>query len=95
VLFGLAVFFGTVPLAVALMRRDHQRVDRILDLYIEIFQASAAAIIGALRIFRRREVSSSDKALPPRDSPITLPSNDPRQITKQRIVSAVDEAMVD
>ena len=64
---GFAVFFGTVPLAMALLRRDHQRVDKILDLYIEIFQASAAAIIGALRIFRRKE----------------LPPHDLKQITKQ------------
>lgn len=72
---GFAVFFGTVPLAVALLRGDHERVNKILDLYIEIFQASAGAIIGALRIFRRKE-------LPPGDVQ-PLPPNDTKQITKQ------------
>jgi hypothetical protein len=35
-----------------LMRRDHQRVDRILDLCTDVLQASAVAIIAALRIDR-------------------------------------------
>jgi hypothetical protein len=70
---GFTVFFGVVPLAVAWIRGDHQRVDKILDLYIEIFQASAAAIIGALRIFRRKDPPPSE----------TLPPKDTKQITKQ------------
>lgn len=64
----MAMFFGTVPLAVAVLRGDKQRIDRILDLYIEVFAASAAAIIGALRIFRR-------KSNPP-ELPTPLPHED-------------------
>jgi hypothetical protein len=71
---GFALFFGTVPLFVALMRRDHHRVDQILDLYIEVFHASVAAIIGALRIFRRKDRT---------EVTVLPPDTDPNQITKQ------------
>jgi hypothetical protein len=52
---GLTLFFGTVPLIVALKRQDKPRLERLLDLYIEVFAAGASAIIGALKIFRRKD----------------------------------------
>jgi hypothetical protein len=51
----LTLFFGTVPLIIALKLGDRARLDRLLDLYTEVFAHSASAIIGALRIFRRKE----------------------------------------
>jgi hypothetical protein len=55
--FATALFFGLVPLAIAITRSDKQRVDKILDIYIDIFAASAAAIIAALRIFRPNDAA--------------------------------------
>ena len=51
----LTLFFGTVPLIVAVSLRDKTRLERLLDLYTEVFAAGASAIIGALRMFRRKE----------------------------------------
>ena len=61
----MAMFFGTVPLVVAFKRGDQERIDKILDLYIEVFVASAGAIIGALKIFRRKE--TPNELRPPGD----------------------------
>lgn len=72
VVTALAVFFGTVPLAIAVMLGDRPRIERLMDLYIEVFQASAAAIIGALRIFRRKD---SPQELPQRDNKQLPPPN--------------------
>jgi hypothetical protein len=55
---GLTLFFGTVPLLIAIKLGDKSRVERLLDLYIEVFAAGASAIIGALKIFRRREMQA-------------------------------------
>ena len=52
---ALTMFFGTVPRAVAAITRDRERINRLLDLYTDVFAAGAAAIIGALRIFRRKD----------------------------------------
>ena len=64
---GLTLFFGTVPLLIAIKLGDKSRVERLLDLYIEVFAAGASAIIGALKIFRRREIPPKipAKTLPP------------------------------
>ena len=78
---GFAVFFGTVPLAVALIRRDQQRIDRMLDVYIEVFKASAEAIISAMRMFRRKNLPSPDYTSPP-EAP-TLSPSETKQISKQ------------
>jgi len=52
---GLTLFFGTVPLVVAAMLGDKGRVERLLDLYTEVFAAGAAALTGMLKIFRRKD----------------------------------------
>jgi hypothetical protein len=52
---GLTLFFGVVPLIIAIMLDDKSRIERLLDLYTEVFAAGAAAIIGALKIFRRKD----------------------------------------
>src|SRR5712672_2653048 len=51
------LFFGTVPLVVAIIiiTNDKRRLDRLLNLFTEVFAASAKGIIDALKIFRRRD----------------------------------------
>lgn len=53
-LLAMMLFFGTVPLAVAAMLGDKQRIARVLDVYIEVFKASADAFIAFLKFFQRR-----------------------------------------
>jgi hypothetical protein len=70
---GLTLFFGTIPLIIAVKLGDRSRVERVLDLYLEVFKAGAGALIGAFRIFRRKDSlpelqSSETKRLPPPDS---------------------------
>lgn len=78
VVFGLTLFFGTVPLLLAVKLNDRHRLDRLLDLYTEIFAAGASAIIGAFRIFRRNdnppELPRDDTKNLPRNSGTTLHS---------------------
>jgi len=66
---GLTLFFGIAALLIAIKFGDQLRVERLLDLYIDVFAAGASAIIGALKIFRRRdvppEIPPSTKTLPP------------------------------
>jgi hypothetical protein len=64
---GFAVFFSLLPLVVAAALGDRGRIERLLDIYIDVFQASSSAVIGALRIFRRKELSSpyETNPLPP------------------------------
>lgn len=52
---ALTLFFGMVPLIMAVKLGDRTRLERLLDLYTELFAAGASALIGALRIFRRKE----------------------------------------
>lgn len=68
---ALTLFFGTVPLAIAVFLGDRQRLERLLDLYTQIASAGAAAIIDALRIFRRK------------DSPPTFPPDDTKKLPKE------------
>ena len=63
---GLTLFFGTVPLIIAVKIGDKSRTERLLDLYTEVFAAGTAAIIGALKTFRRK------------DGPLVTPHNDHR-----------------
>jgi hypothetical protein len=58
---GLAALPSAVALAVSLARGDHARTERVLDFYIRVSETSADALIGALRIFRRKDVQQ----LPP------------------------------
>lgn len=67
---ALTLFFGTVPLILAVTLGDRQRLERLLDLYTDVFAAGASAIIGALRIFRRKDTppelpKDETKKLPP------------------------------
>ena len=54
---AMVLFFGTVPLVVAIIiiTNDKRRLDRLLNLFTEVFAASAKGIIDALKIFRRRD----------------------------------------
>ncbi len=69
---GLTLFFGMVPLVLAVKLNDRTRLEQLLDLYTELFVAGAAAIIGALRIFRRKDNSPE---LPPRQEKNLPPPN--------------------
>jgi hypothetical protein len=71
-ILGLTFFFGTIPLIVAVKLGDRPRLERLLDLYTEVFAAGAAAIIGALDTFRRPQnppsnSSSTTNITPPVD----------------------------
>ena len=52
---GFAIFCGIVPLLFYIFQRDRQRVEQILDLYVQVFAAIMSAIVGILRIFRRKD----------------------------------------
>jgi hypothetical protein len=49
VALGLTLFFGTVPLIIAVKLGDRSRIERLLDLYTEVFAASAASVIRILK----------------------------------------------
>jgi hypothetical protein len=52
---GLTVFCGTMSLIISIVLNDRTRLERLLDLFIQVFAAGADAIIGALKIFRRKD----------------------------------------
>ena len=66
-----ALFFGTVPLAVALALGDRRRVNRIFDMHLQVFGAIISAFIGVLRIFRRKD--PPPPPTPPGDATKKLP----------------------
>jgi hypothetical protein len=45
----LAVFFGTLPLVVAILRKDDRRIDRILDRYEMCFVKTIDALTNILK----------------------------------------------
>jgi hypothetical protein len=61
---AVVFFSGTVPLIMAVKLNDKHRLDRLLDLYTEVFAAGAAAIIGAMKMFRRKDDAEDPKKLP-------------------------------
>lgn len=58
----LALVCGIIPLAVAIVTRDKPRIDHLLDVYTEVFKASALALIGVVQIFRRRNTTTSHQS---------------------------------
>jgi hypothetical protein len=73
----MVLFCGTIPLILALKLGDRTRLERLLDLYTEIASAAAAAIIGALRIFRRKE---SPELKPTDEAPKSLSPSETKQL---------------
>jgi hypothetical protein len=80
VVAGLTLFYSTLTLIIALRLDDRPRVEKLLDLYTQWSAAGASAIIGALKIFRRRErrpeLPSTTKSLRPPSASVAnqLPS---------------------
>jgi hypothetical protein len=68
ILAGMTVFFSLLPLLVAVLTRDRTRVERLADIYTDVFVASAAAIIGAIKVSRNR-------GLRPPNAPTVPPPN--------------------
>ncbi len=52
---AVILFFGTLPLIIALRIGDRTRLERLLDVYVEVFLAAASALLGVLEIFKPHE----------------------------------------
>jgi hypothetical protein len=67
---SLTLFSGMASLVIAIWLRDGRRLEKLLDSYLVVFESSAAAVIGALRMLQRKDTSSKlpedhRKRLPP------------------------------
>jgi ABC-type phosphate transport system permease subunit len=67
-ILALALLCDFVAIVIALAINDRPRLERLLDIHIDVFAACSATVIGILGVFQRSAAlrSRSTKALPPK-----------------------------